>query len=206
MKKRWLLLGLFSLSAIAQQPPAPQVPAQLKVGHGPARRPAEPHEFISAQGIAERIAKADAAVASGKNYDGEPLLLQDGHRVTMEWRNVAQDSVHAHVTDAEMFVIMEGSGTITVGGTLVNPRLGPAGPYEGPTMSAATATGGRAYKVTKGDMIMIPENTAHSVTEVNGKLVLWSMIMPRAVPGSFAAKGADPTATSPPADGAAPAR
>jgi mannose-6-phosphate isomerase-like protein (cupin superfamily) len=168
----------------------------MKVGHGPMRRPAQPRTFISAKEITDRIAQADAAVAAGKNYSGEPLLLEDGHRVTMEWRNVPQDSVHAHVTDAEMFVILDGSGALELGGTLVNPTLQPAGPYEGPTLSAATATGAVEYKVSKGDMIMIPENTGHRVSKVDGKLVLWSMIMPRP---------ATPSTDVPPAPPAAPA-
>jgi mannose-6-phosphate isomerase-like protein (cupin superfamily) len=185
MKSAWFAVGLLSLTAAAQQP---TTGTPLQVGHGPPRHPAQPHMFISAQEIAARIIQADASVATGKMYSGEPLLLQDGHRVTMEWRNIPQNSVHAHTTDAEMFVILDGSGSLELGGTLVNPTLQPAGPYEGPTMSAATATGAVEYKVSKGDMVMIPENTAHRVSKVNGKLVLWSMIMPRpATPSTDAA-------------------
>lgn len=178
-----LVLGLLSLTANAQQA-KPSLNAQTAlngpklVGHGPIRRPAYSRMFTSAKDIADRIAAANAAVAAGKNYDGEPLLMQNGYRVTMEWRNTAQNGIHAHLTDAEMFVIIEGTGTLTLGGTLVNPHVTPEGPYEGPTMSADTVEGAKEYKVSKGDMIMIPENTPHAVTAVDGKLVLWSMILP----------------------------
>jgi hypothetical protein len=116
------LLGLLSLTAYAQQTSraAPSQATSTKpklVGHGPIRRPAYPRMLTSAQDIAKRIAAADAAVAAGKNYDGEPLLMQDGYRVTMEWRNTAQNGIHAHPTDAEMFVIIERTGTLTLGGT-----------------------------------------------------------------------------------------
>jgi mannose-6-phosphate isomerase-like protein (cupin superfamily) len=38
-----------------------------------------------------------------------------------------------------------------------------------------------AHKVTKGDMLMVPENTPHAVTQVDGKaLVLMSMHLPLA--------------------------
>lgn len=202
MHRYWLVLAAFSLSASAQQPPAPtpaaacSPSAPMKVGHGPMRGASDPHTFISAQQIAKRIAAADAAVAACKPYSGEPLLLQDGHRVTMEWRNTAQKGVHAHLTDAEMFVILEGSGTLSIGGTLVNPKLQPAGPYEGPTLSADTVVGATEYQVSKGDMLMIPENTAHYVSQVNGKLVLWSMIMPR--PAAATDTGVPPAAAPAP--------
>lgn len=211
MMKYCLALGLLSLTANAQQAqsatpaqPAPPAPKKL-VGNGPPRHPAAPRMFTSAKEIAERIAAADAAVAAGRMYSGEPLLLQNGYRVTMEWRNSPQPSVHAHITDAEMFVIIEGSGTLTLGGTLVNPRLSPAGPYEGPTLSADTVKDGVQYKVSKGDMIMIPENTAHRVSQVDGKLVLWSVILPHQTAASTPAATATAPST-PPAPGIPPVR
>jgi quercetin dioxygenase-like cupin family protein len=42
-----------------------------------------------------------------------------------------------------------------------------------------TAQGGVPYKLVKGDMLMVPENTAHSVTQVEGTLVLMSLHLPR---------------------------
>jgi hypothetical protein len=36
--------------------------------------------------------------------------------------------------------------------------------------------------LVKGDMILVPEKTAHSVTQVDGKLVLMSMHLPHPAP------------------------
>jgi hypothetical protein len=33
--------------------------------------------------------------------------------------------------------------------------------------------------MVKGDMLLVPENTAHAVTQVDGRLVLMSMHLPR---------------------------
>jgi mannose-6-phosphate isomerase-like protein (cupin superfamily) len=168
-------LALVSLSAGAQQPPAK---GPLKVGNGPPQFPADPRTFISAKEIQERIAQADADVKAGKMYSGEPLVMQGPFRATMEWRNVAQASVNVHETDAEMFVVIEGSGTMTLGGNLVDPHRAHSFAWEGPTLTAKSVEGGKDYKIGKGDMIMIPPNTAHYVSQVDGKLVLWSMHMP----------------------------
>jgi mannose-6-phosphate isomerase-like protein (cupin superfamily) len=146
---------------------------------------AVPGVFISAQHIAERIAQAEASVNAGKTHSGpQPglLLLQNGFEVTLEWRNAPQDSLNMHLTDAEMFVILEGSGTMELGGTLVNPYSGPHNPSEGPTLTAAIAQGSTLYKVAKGDTIMIPNNTPHRVSQVDGRLALWSLHLPLPLP------------------------
>lgn len=191
MKACVIAFGLISFAASAQQPASnpPAAPGQNTapakprlVGGGPPQRPAEPRVFISNDDIIRRIAEDDALVAAGKATDGEPLVMQGPFRATMEWRNTAQNNVNVHTTDAEMFVILEGSGTMLLGGTLVDPHEAHSFAWEGPTLTAATVKDAKEYPVKKGDMIMIPPNTAHTVSKVNGKLVLWSMHMP--MPGT----------------------
>jgi mannose-6-phosphate isomerase-like protein (cupin superfamily) len=200
------LLVMVSLAAGAQPSAGQQQqPAKgsLKVGHGPPQFPADPRMFISAKEIQERIAQADADVKAGRMYGGEPLVMQGPFRATMEWRNVAQANVNVHETDAEMFVVIEGSGTMTLGGNLVDPHRAHSFAWEGPTLTAKSVEGGKDYKIGKGDMIMIPPNTAHYVSQVHGKLVLWSMhlpMLPVPAAGTAAPGVAAPAATpgSPP--------
>jgi mannose-6-phosphate isomerase-like protein (cupin superfamily) len=175
MKNCLFLFCLLAISVNAQQPSTSK---PLLVGNGPPQFPADPRVFISDKDIQEKIAQDDALVAAGKATNGEPLVMQGPFRVTMEWRNTAQRGINLHTTDAEMFVVIEGSGTMLLGGTLVDPKPAKGFAWEGPTMTATKVEGGVPYKVTKGDMIMIPPNTPHTVSEVNGKLVLWSMHMP----------------------------
>ncbi|RVU03205.1 hypothetical protein EOE18_16860 [Novosphingobium umbonatum] len=182
MKFRLLaMLAVVASPAAAQNvpTPAPKPTLPLQVGNGPKRMPAAPREYTSAKDIAARIAAADAAVAAGRPYDGEPLLFQQGHRVTMEYRNVPQGGINVHLEDAEMFVIISGTGAMTVGGHLIDPVAQKDNPYEGPTISSRKVEGARTYEVGPGDMIMIPANTPHTVSRVDGKLVLYSMILPR---------------------------
>jgi nicotinate-nucleotide pyrophosphorylase len=71
-----------------------------------------------------------------------------------------------------------------VGGTLLTPVR------NGTNLQAATADGGVPHRMVKGDMLLVPENTAHAVTQVDGRLVLMSMHLPRPAPS--------PTATTNP--------
>ena len=163
-----LAIGLTSLTVAAQQPPAPT----------PAASPPnmEPRTFISAAEISDRIAKADAAAKAGSTSSPGPMLLQGDFKANMEYRNAPATTVNIHENDAELFVVIEGAGTMTLGGTLINPTR------NGTNLQAPTARGGTPYKIAKGDMILIPENTAHSVTQVDGKLVLMSMHLPHPAP------------------------
>jgi mannose-6-phosphate isomerase-like protein (cupin superfamily) len=165
-------IALLSFTAAAQQSSAPPAPPPPPAQAAPAAVAAEPRSFISAAEIAERIAKADAAAKAGTQFNAGPLLLQGPFKASMEYRNAPATSVNIHENDAELFVVIEGAGTMTLGGTLINPTR------NGTNLSAATAQGGTPYKLVKGDMILVPENTAHSVTQVDGKLVLMSLHLP----------------------------
>jgi hypothetical protein len=50
---------------------------------------------------------------------------------------------------------------------------------------AGTAKGSTLCKVAKGDTIMIPVNTLHRVTQVDGKPVEWSLHLPLSTFRSF---------------------
>src|SRR5258706_7671825 len=126
MKSTSLAFSLLSLAA-AVQPAAAMAP-----GGAPAAANAEPRTFIAATEIAERIAKSDAAAKAGTPYNGGPLLLQAPFRANMEYRTAPATTVGIHETEAELFVVIEGSGAMTVGGTLVNPTR------NGTNLSAAT--------------------------------------------------------------------
>jgi len=167
MTKPSLSLCFLPLAAMAQQAPAPVAPV------APV---AEPRMFISATQIAERIAKADAATKAGTPYEGVPMLLQGAFKANMEYHVGASPMFNVHENDAELFVVIDGAGTLTLGGTLINPTR------KGTNLQATAAEGGAPYKLVKGDMVLIPENMVHSVTQTDGKLVMLSMHLPHPAP------------------------
>ena len=185
MKKKFILPAFFlTIAAAAQQQPAsdsqPRPPAKgpSRVGNGPAQHPSPPIMFRSSKEIEEMIARDEANVAAGKQTDGTPLVMQGPFRATMEWRNTSQKSVNVHETDAELFVVLKGHGTLVLGGTLVNPRRAHTFAWEGPTTTADQVEGATDYPVSQGDMIMIPPGTPHTVRGVDSEFVLWSMHLP----------------------------
>lgn len=166
---------LFPLIASAQQGPGAQKPP----GDAPAAS-AEPRTVISAAEIADQISQAEAAMKTGKQFRGEPLLESGPFRGGMQYQTEAATSFAAHEADDELFVVLDGSGTITMGGTLVNPT------HRGTNDTAATVEGGVAHKLGKGDMILVPANTPHAFTQVDGKLVVMAMHLP--LPAASAAR------------------
>ena len=158
---------LFSVGVSAQQSPAPKMPA----GDAPAAN-TEPRTSISAAEIADQINQAEAAAKAGKQYRGEPMLQAGPFRAGLQYQTEAATSFAAHETDAELFVVLDGSGTITMGGTLVNPTR------RGTNDTAATVNGGVPHKLVKGDMILVPANTPHAFTQVDGRLVVMAMHLP----------------------------
>jgi mannose-6-phosphate isomerase-like protein (cupin superfamily) len=81
-----------------------------------------------------------------------------------------------HEKEAELMYVVDGSGTIVTGGTLVNPtRPNPT------NLSGTGIKDGDAQSVAKGDFIIVPENTAHWISAINGSLVLMTLHIPRPV-------------------------
>jgi mannose-6-phosphate isomerase-like protein (cupin superfamily) len=70
--------------------------------------------------------------------------------------------------------VIEGSCTLVTGGTLVGAKPGAPGAM---TMGGTAIEGGSPRKVSKGDYIMVPANTPHQYTDVQG-LIMMTLHMP----------------------------
>lgn len=79
-----------------------------------------------------------------------------------------------HEKDAELFTVVEGSGTLVTGGNLTNPsRTNPT------NLAGDGIQGGESRSVAKGDVFIVPENTPHWFSAINGELILMSLHVPR---------------------------
>ena len=94
------------------------------------------------------------------------------YNVTMEHR-VAAAGANVHDKEAELFYVIDGSGTMVSGGTLVNPT------HNGDNQSGPSIDGGTTKKLAKGDFVLIPEGSPHQFTAVNGEITLMSLHLPR---------------------------
>ena len=89
----------------------------------------------------------------------------DHHRINVVRRTKAAGAT-AHPGFAELHHIMDGSGTLVTGGTIVRPTGGRgAGP--------ATIEGGESRHVTKGDVILVPSGVPHWYKDLDGGAITY---------------------------------
>ena len=116
---------------------------------------------------AKKDRKGDAPVTA------EPILVLAPYRAQLEYRP-GNAPAALHEKDAELMVVLQGTGNIVTGGKLVDGKRVNANNLSGPAIS-----GGDPRAVVKGDMILIPANTPHQVTPTGGEpIVLMTMHVP----------------------------
>lgn len=124
------------------------------------------------------IAKARAEIKPGQPIIVQPLIRLAPYAANLEYRRAPVPPA-AHVTDAEFFYVIEGAGTLTTGGHLTDPtRPNPA------NISGKAIVGGTERRVAKGDFVIVPQNTPHWFSEIDGPLIMMSLHVPRPVPGA----------------------
>ena len=62
-----------------------------------------------------------------------------------------------HDASDDVYYVLEGAATLTLGGRLEAPREIEAGEWRGPGIS-----GGRTFEIKKGDLVVVPRGTPHS--------------------------------------------
>ena len=136
--------------------------------------------FFDAGDLPAAIAKLKAARVNNQPLVTQPRLLNmPPYRVQLEYRPGAAPAI-IHDIDAEMMVVVEGTGTVVTGGKLVNETRTNAANRAGPSIE-----GGQSREIGPGDVILVPENVAHQVIPGSGQeIVIISIHMPRpAQPG-----------------------
>ena len=122
------------------------------------------------------IAKAKADHKPGEPTTPETIMALAPYNVNLEYRTAVGPSA-VHEREAELFVVIDGTGTVVTGGKLAGGKRVDAANWQGTGID-----GGTSRDVAKGDIIFVPENTAHWYSKVNGTLILMSMHVPRPVP------------------------
>lgn len=138
----------------------------------PAPAP-EAKTFASAADVAALLAKEKAEIKPGAGAIAQPILLLPPYRTNIEYRN-GRANAAVHEVDAELFYVIDGSGTFALGGQLTNPKR-----TNEHNLSGDGITGGEIRQVSKGDVLFVPQNTPHQVIATNGELILLSLHVPR---------------------------
>ena len=156
-----LTLTLLAAGAVAQQPAAPSA---MKT-------------YTSAADITALIAKARSDRKDNAPTTTENILRIAPYNASLEYR-AAVGPAAVHEKEAEFFYVIDGSATMVTGGKLVEEKR------NGDNLTGTAIEGGSSKSVAKGDFIVVPENTAHWFSAINGTLVLMSLHVPRPVPAA----------------------
>lgn len=128
--------------------------------------------FGSSAEVQGLIAKAKAEHKEGTNTV-ELVVTAQGYPLQLEYRtSTTPPSIHP--THAELIEVLEGSCTLVTGGSLVGVKPGAPGAM---TSNGTAIEGGSSRKIAKGDYVLVPANTPHQYTDVQG-LVMVSLHMP----------------------------
>ena len=168
MRAIGMSLALLFMAAAAQAQQAPAAPQ----GDMPL------HTYTSASDVTALIAKAKSERKEGQANVIEHILNAAPYSANLEYRaSIGPAAIHEH--DAEFMYVIDGSATMVTGGKLVNEkRTNPA------NLSGTGIEGGTSQHVSKGDFMVVPENTAHWCSAIDGTLVLMTLHVPRPVPAA----------------------
>ncbi|MFA5910033.1 MAG: cupin domain-containing protein [Vicinamibacterales bacterium] len=122
-----------------------------------APAPGSPATYKPANELADVL---KAAVANAGGMTTSPVSNTDQYRVNVVHR-VKPAGALAHAGNTELHYIIDGSATVVTGGTIVRGTGGAA---------SATIANGVTQKVSKGDVIIVPANSPHWYSAVDGSV------------------------------------
>jgi mannose-6-phosphate isomerase-like protein (cupin superfamily) len=130
---------------------------------------AKPAPMISAS----EVAAMEAKQPKDKNSLGQAMLKLGSYNVNMEHRVMGQAAA-VHEKEAELFYVIDGSGTIVTGGKLVDEKR-----TNEANLTGSSIQGGVSKKISKGDWVMVPEGVPHQIPNVDGAITVMSLHLPR---------------------------
>jgi mannose-6-phosphate isomerase-like protein (cupin superfamily) len=139
-----------------------------------AQQPVQPTKtYASAADVAALLAKAKADHKDGQPLVAERILTLAPYAASLEYRSAVGPAA-VHEKEAEIFYVIDGSATLVTGGKLVNEKRNNA-----ENLGGTGIEGGKSQAVAKGDFVIVPENTPHWFSAINGTIVLMSLHVPR---------------------------
>ena len=131
--------------------------------------------FMNNKEIVGLVDKAKADRKGDAPLVAEPILSLAPYRAQLEYRPGTSPAA-VHEKDAELMVVLEGTGDIVTGGKLADEKRTNAN-----NLSGSSITGGNSQAVVKGDMLIVPANTPHQVIPTGGApIVLMTLHVPSA--------------------------
>ena len=133
------------------------VQAQTQTTPKPERVPSSPiRQYVvsTASSVEEAVRKLHPETNKGHELiGGEGMEL----RVAVQHENnLAPPAAEIHDASDDVYYVLEGTATLTLGGKLAEPKEVEPGEWRGPRIE-----GGQNFDVKKGDLIVVPRGTPH---------------------------------------------
>ena len=151
------------------------LPVTIAVQRGRGQN--QPAPSITDTKIVTSSELATLVAGTPKDRNGNATFIRLApYNVNMEHRIMGQ-AASVHETEAELFFVVEGTGTLVTGGKLKEEKRTNA-----ENLSGSAIEGGVSKKVSKGDWIMVPAGVPHQFPSVDaGGLTLMSLHLPKKV-------------------------
>ncbi len=130
--------------------------------------------LAGAAALSKAIARVPPPVSYWKSEDvaaafakGSVLFGDEGGRNYMVHASHREGSgmAEVHELDADIIYVLDGSAMFVTGGTVVDGKVTAANEIRG-----SAITGGETRRITKGDVLIVPNGTPHWFQEVSGPL------------------------------------
>ncbi len=96
----------------------------------------------------------------------------DPYNVAVEQRQPREQGAASHADRAELFFVIDGTGTMLTGGTITD------GKPSGVNTQGTTINGGTRIEFKKGDFIMVPSGVPHQFVDLKAPVQVMSMYLP----------------------------
>jgi mannose-6-phosphate isomerase-like protein (cupin superfamily) len=139
----------------------------------PVVAPTVGRSFAGSADLQVAIAAMARDLKPGQHFAWRPVLQDRAYVAALEyWTAPGRPAVHP--TDAEYTIVMEGAGTLVLGGRLIDPTVTRPDLVEGSRID-----GGTRIPLKAGDAMLIPANTPHWFGVDGRKLVLLGIKLPQ---------------------------
>jgi quercetin dioxygenase-like cupin family protein len=163
--------------------------AALLISSAASAQTLPPAIVVNGEQMSRITAKAAAVQAANPTPNQhETIIAARPYTLSLE-RRVAKAPAATHSNGAELMIVLDGGATLTTGGTIVNPVT------SGTSTRGPDITGGTSQHVSKGDFVLVPENTPHMIVPDPGAPFLQAtMLIPHgaAAPGGRGGRGGAP--------------
>ena len=100
------------------------------------------------------------------------VFTLDPYNVAVEQRQPRAQGAASHADRAELFYVIDGTGTMLTGGTITD------GKASGENTQGTTISGGTRIDFKKGDFIMVPSGVPHQFVDLKAPVHVMSMYLP----------------------------